>query len=83
VRSFENEKILCVANLSRFAQPVELDLSRFEGLVPIEMLGYVEFPQIRKTPYPLTLGPYGHLWFELQRFRGRWQRVGVGRSHPE
>jgi maltose alpha-D-glucosyltransferase/alpha-amylase len=66
VRSFENEKILCVANLSRFAQPIELDLSRFEGLVPIEMLGYVEFPQIRKTPYPLTLGPYGHLWFELQ-----------------
>jgi maltose alpha-D-glucosyltransferase/alpha-amylase len=43
-----------------------LTLSRFEGLVPIEMLGYVEFPQIRKTPYPLTLGPYGHLWFELQ-----------------
>ena len=66
VRSYENERILCVANLSRFAQPVELDLSRFEGLVPIEMLGYVEFPQIRKTPYPLTLGPYGHLWFELQ-----------------
>ena len=66
VRSFENERILCVANLSRFAQPFELDLSRFEGLVPIEMLGYVEFPQIRKTPYPLTLGPYGHLWFELQ-----------------
>jgi maltose alpha-D-glucosyltransferase/alpha-amylase len=66
VRSYENERILCVANLSRFAQPIELDLSRFEGLVPIEMLGYVEFPQIRKTPYPLTLGPYGHLWFELQ-----------------
>ena len=66
VRTYENEKILCLANLSRFAQPVELDLSRFEGLVPIEMLGYVEFPQIRKTPYPLTLGPYGHLWFELR-----------------
>jgi maltose alpha-D-glucosyltransferase/alpha-amylase len=66
VRSYEKERILCVANLSRFAQPVELDLSRFEGLVPIEMLGYVEFPSIRKTPYPLTLGPYGYLWFELQ-----------------
>ncbi len=66
LRSYENEKILCLANLSRFAQPIELDLSRFEGMVPIEMLGYVEFPQIRKTPYPLTLGPYGHLWFELQ-----------------
>jgi maltose alpha-D-glucosyltransferase/alpha-amylase len=66
VRTFDGEKILCVANLSRFAQPTELDLSRFEGLVPVEMLGYVEFPKIRKTPYALTLAPYGHFWFELQ-----------------
>ena len=66
VRTFDGEKVLCVANLSRFAQPTELDLSRFEGLVPVEMLGYVEFPKIRKTPYSLTLAPYGHFWFELQ-----------------
>ena len=66
LRTFEGEKVLCVANLSRFAQPTELDLSRFEGLVPVEMLGYVEFPKIRKSPYALTLAPYGHFWFELQ-----------------
>jgi len=66
VRTYDGEKILCVANLSRFAQPVELDLSAFEGLLPIEMLGYVEFPKIRKTAYPLTLAPYGYFWFELQ-----------------
>jgi len=66
VRSFEGENVLCVANLSRFAQPTELDLSRFEGMVPVEMLGYVEFPRIRKTPYALTLAPYGYFWFELQ-----------------
>jgi maltose alpha-D-glucosyltransferase / alpha-amylase len=66
VRELDNEKVLCVANLSRFAQPTELDLSRFEGLVPVEMLGYVEFPKIRKTPYALTLAPYGYFWFELQ-----------------
>jgi len=66
VRTFDGEKVLCVANLSRFAQPTELDLSRFEGLVPVEMLGYVEFPKIRKTPYAITLAPYGHFWFELQ-----------------
>ena len=66
LRTFDDEKVLCVANLSRFAQPTELDLSRFEGLVPVEMLGYVEFPKIRKTPYALTLAPYGHFWFELQ-----------------
>ncbi len=67
VRRFEGEQVLCVANLSRFAQPVELDLSELEGLKPVEMLGYVDFPVITKRPYPLTLGPYGFLWFELQR----------------
>jgi maltose alpha-D-glucosyltransferase / alpha-amylase len=66
VRSFEGENVLCVANLSRFAQPTELDLARFEGMVPVEMLGYVEFPRIRKAPYALTLAPYGCFWFELQ-----------------
>jgi maltose alpha-D-glucosyltransferase/alpha-amylase len=65
-REYQNEKVLCVANLSRFAQPVELDLSAYVGLVPVEMLGYVEFPRIRATPYPLTVGPYGFLWLELQ-----------------
>jgi maltose alpha-D-glucosyltransferase/alpha-amylase len=66
VRRFDGETVLCVANLSRFAQPVELDLAAFEGLRPVEMIGYVEFPPITRQPYPLTLGPYGFLWFELQ-----------------
>ncbi len=66
VRRGEAEQILCVANLSRFAQPVELNLQQFEGMKPVEMLGYVDFPVIAKQPYPLTLGPYGFLWFELQ-----------------
>ena len=65
VRRFENEQVLCVANLSRFAQPVELDLSAYEGMLPVEMLGYVEFPVIRREPYRLTLGPYGFMWFEF------------------
>ena len=60
------ETILCVANLSRFAQPVSLDLSRFAGMVPVEMLGYVSFPPITSAPYPLTLAPYSFLWLELQ-----------------
>ena len=66
IREDENERVLCVANLSRFAQPVQLDLSGYEGMVPVEMLGYVEFPPITKQVYPLTLGPYGFLWLELQ-----------------
>jgi maltose alpha-D-glucosyltransferase / alpha-amylase len=60
------ETVLCVANLSRFAQPVSLDLSRFAGMVPVEMLGYVPFPPIDHTPYAITLAPYSFLWLELQ-----------------
>ena len=61
-----SETILCVANLSRFAQPVALDLARFCGRQPVEMLGYVSFPEVGTQPYPLTLAPYSFLWLELQ-----------------
>jgi maltose alpha-D-glucosyltransferase/alpha-amylase len=61
-----HETVLCVANLSRFAQPVSLDLSDYAAYEPVEMLGYVPFPPIDKTPYALTLAPYSFLWLELQ-----------------
>jgi maltose alpha-D-glucosyltransferase/alpha-amylase len=61
-----SETVLCVANLSRFSQPVSLDLSRFHGMIPVEMLGYVTFPAITTQPYNLTLAPYSFFWFELQ-----------------
>jgi maltose alpha-D-glucosyltransferase / alpha-amylase len=67
LRQYQEEQILCVANLSRFAQPVDLDLSKLEGMAPVEMLGYVEFPSIGSQPYRLTLAPYSFLWLELQR----------------
>jgi maltose alpha-D-glucosyltransferase/alpha-amylase len=66
IRKYDGEQVLCVANLSRFAQPVELDLSPMAGMTPVEMLGYTEFPVIERSPYRLTLGPYGFFWFELQ-----------------
>jgi maltose alpha-D-glucosyltransferase/alpha-amylase len=66
VRQLGDQRVLCVANLSRYAQPVTLDLSEFEGMVPIEMVGYVEFPTITRQPYPVTLSPYGFFWLELQ-----------------
>ena len=66
LRRYEDEVVLCVANLSRFAQPAELDLSAFDGMRPMEMLGYVEFPVIGRRPYALTPGPYAFMWFELQ-----------------
>jgi maltose alpha-D-glucosyltransferase / alpha-amylase len=66
LRHYEGDLILCMANLSRFSQPVELDLSKFAGMTPVEMLGYTEFPTIGKDPYRLSLGGYSFLWFELQ-----------------
>ncbi len=70
IRQYEEngncETVLCVANLSRFSQPVSLDLSKFTGMIPVEMLGYVTFPTITAQPYPLTLAPYSFLWLELQ-----------------
>ena len=61
-----SETVLCAANLSRFAQPVSLDLTKFAGRQPVEMLGYVPFPEVTESPYPLTLAPYSFLWLELQ-----------------
>ncbi len=60
-----HETVLCVANLSRFAQPVSLDLSAYVGTQPMEILGYVPFPAITSDPYMLSLAPYSFLWLEL------------------
>jgi maltose alpha-D-glucosyltransferase / alpha-amylase len=67
LRQYDDESVLCLANLSRFAQPVDLDLSELEGMVPVEMLGYVEFPTIGRQPYRFTLASYSFLWLELQQ----------------
>jgi len=65
-RRYENELILAVANLSRFVQPVELDLSEYKGYVPVELFGRVRFPPIGELPYFLTLGPTSFVWFQLE-----------------
>jgi maltose alpha-D-glucosyltransferase/alpha-amylase len=59
------DTIVCVNNLSRFAQPVELDLRRFEGRVPVELMGGVHFPRVGELPYLLTLPGHGFYWFQL------------------
>jgi maltose alpha-D-glucosyltransferase / alpha-amylase len=64
-RVFGDDIVLCVNNLSRFPQPVELDLRRFEGMQPVELLGGVRFPAIGELPYLLTLAPHGFYWFRL------------------
>jgi maltose alpha-D-glucosyltransferase/alpha-amylase len=65
LREYEGEVILCVANLSRACQPVELDLSEHAGAVPVEMLGHSPFPPIGELNYFITLPAYGFYWFRL------------------
>ena len=65
IRSNGTSNILCVANLSRMAQPVLLNLQNFKGHIPIEMLGSNFFPIISSEPYQITLPGYGFYWFEL------------------
>ena len=65
MREGDNDIVLCVNNLSRFAQPVQLSLIRFRGKTPIELIGRVPFPKIGELPYLLTLGGHGFYWFKL------------------
>jgi len=65
----QGDRILCVNNLSRFPQPVELDLRRFKGITPVECMGGVTFPPIGELPYLLTLPGHGFYWFQLPESR--------------
>jgi maltose alpha-D-glucosyltransferase/alpha-amylase len=65
LREHGDETILCVANLSRLPQAVELDLSEFDGRTPVELTGMSPFPPIGQLTYLLTLPPYGFFWFRL------------------
>jgi maltose alpha-D-glucosyltransferase / alpha-amylase len=65
IRRFEDDLVLCVHNIARSAQAVELDLSEYEGRYPVELFGRSRFPRIGELPYLLTLAPRGFYWFEL------------------
>jgi maltose alpha-D-glucosyltransferase/alpha-amylase len=84
LREYGEEIVLCVANLGRSAQPVELDLSRFRGRVPVEMLGRTPFPPIGELPYLLTLPQCGFYWFRLalagEVEAPRWHEERLGRD---
>ena len=89
MREFEGEKILVIANLSRFAQSAELNLAEYETMVPVEMFGRAKFPPIGELPYFLTLGPHGFYWFSIepQEVTGDYEpavprrRAGNSQSH--
>jgi maltose alpha-D-glucosyltransferase / alpha-amylase len=67
VRAFGDDIVLCVNNLSRFPQAVELDLRPWEGSQPIELLGGAHFPTIGELPYLLTLAGHGFYWLRIPR----------------
>jgi len=66
IRAHEQDQILVVNNLAGTAQAVELDLSAFEGALPVEMFGNSLFPRVGELPYLLTLGPYAFYWFRMR-----------------
>ncbi|WP_265942500.1 maltose alpha-D-glucosyltransferase [Dechloromonas sp. A34] len=65
LREYEDQTLLCVANLARTAQPVELDLATYKGRVPVELLGRTPFPPVGELPYLITLPGHGFYWFRL------------------
>ena len=79
VRRYENETILVVANLSRHVQYVELDLSSFDGMVPVELMGKTRFPSVTTASYMLTLGGHDFYWFSIEapRSSGDVQRPSL------
>ena len=80
IRRLEAEVILTVANLSRFVQCVEIDLSPFKGKVPVELFGQIEFPPIGDLPYFITLGPHGFYWFKLETARAAARTTEEGQA---
>jgi len=83
IRRYNDEVILVVANLSRFAQYVELDLSPFKGMILTELSGRTEFPPIGEHPYMLTLGGYAFHWFDLGPARVAEIEAGTARPTGE
>lgn len=71
IRSHEEEQLLVVVNLSRFAQAVSIDLSRYAGLIPEELFSRNRFPMIQESRYHFTLGPYDYFWFVLRSNEAR------------
>ena len=67
IRRYDDEIILCLANLSRFVQPVAIDLSEFRGYTPVELFGRGWFPIVGEGLYPLTVAPTGFIWFQPER----------------
>ena len=88
IRSFEEEKLLVVINLSRFAQSVTVDLSRHAGMIPEEVFSRNRFPMIQETRYHFTLGSFDYFWFVLRSTEAQTepgeevQKLKLREGHP-
>jgi maltose alpha-D-glucosyltransferase/alpha-amylase len=83
VRQLDGERILVVANLSRFAQSAELDLSAFKGMALTEVFGHAHFPAVGENAYLLSLGPHAFYWFNLQPREASQESLNVGTPGQE
>src|SRR5437899_4059528 len=83
LREYGDDVVLCVANLARSAQPVELDLARHKGRVPVELMGRASFPVIGDAPYVLTLPGHEFMWFRLARGEAVSDRSEAARPREE
>jgi maltose alpha-D-glucosyltransferase/alpha-amylase len=81
IRKYEGESILVLANLSRYFQVVELDLSKYAGSTPEEVASQNRFPPIKESPYVLTLGPHNYLWLSLEEEKAI--SIGAEKTLPE
>ena len=65
LREDGDDIVLCVLNLSRFPQPIEINLQHWNGYTPVELTGHVNFPRIGQLPYLLPVAGHGFYWFQL------------------
>jgi maltose alpha-D-glucosyltransferase/alpha-amylase len=83
VREYDDERVLVIANLSRYAQALEIDLSDFKGLRPVEVFGSTPFPPITAEPYKLTINPHAFFWFALQPVEAHLETAHLPQSLQE
>jgi maltose alpha-D-glucosyltransferase / alpha-amylase len=82
-RRYESETILVIANLSRFPQHVELDLSKYKGMTPVEVFGRANFPPIGDAYYMITIGAHGFYWFSIEQHARSHETVEAAPSTAE
>ena len=73
-RTYEDEDILVLGNLSRFPQAAELDLAPYDGYIPVEVFSHNKFPRITEHPYLFTMAPHGYYWFSLKKEKSQTEK---------